>query len=495
MKNTNLSQHELTADDLSDARLFTPQPAQGSAAEQLSRPVVGYWKDALIRLSKNRIAVFALVLIVAVALAGIVGPWFFPNTSDGTPYENSQNLNFINQGPTLGKSVLVIEDSPQYMDDKVDETFDFSAPLLKGPELVPPSGFSVVGQATVNGVALSWNTMRGVSGYQIYRTVVSGQPISVEDVISDAGMRGLQVATISNPAQSTFTDSSGLNPAEQYIYSVVAYVVDPNTQEESVSERAEALKVSLVQTISLSDAQVLKPDAQVGDTIRGNAHLFGTDALGRDIFARMITGTRIDFFLALLVPTVSLLIGLCYGAISGLMGGKVDMILMRIVEILDTLPELLLLILIQVALGKGVSSLVIALCAFSWTGYARVLRGEVLRLREIEFVHASRLLGAPLMSIVFRHVAPNLLGIIIVMWSAQIPRIITSEAFLSLFGLGVEAPMATWGTVLQDAAAHFQQYPAQFFLPASILALTLLAFYTLGDALRDAFDPKLRGRD
>jgi hypothetical protein len=177
MKNTNLSQHELTADDLSDARLFTPQPAQGSAAEQLSRPVVGYWKDALIRLSKNRIAVFALVLIVAVALAGIVGPWFFPNTSDGTPYENSQNLNFINQGPTLGKSVLVIEDSPQYMDDKVDETFDFSAPLLKGPELVPPSGFSVVGQATVNGVALSWNTMRGVSGYQIYRTVVSGQPI------------------------------------------------------------------------------------------------------------------------------------------------------------------------------------------------------------------------------------------------------------------------------------------------------------------------------
>jgi oligopeptide transport system permease protein len=317
----------------------------------------------------------------------------------------------------------------------------------------------------------------------------------VEDVISDAGMRGLQVATISNPAQSTFTDSSGLNPAEQYIYSVVAYVVDPNTQEESVSERAEALKVSLVQTISLSDAQVLKPDAQVGDTIRGNAHLFGTDALGRDIFARMITGTRIDFFLALLVPTVSLLIGLCYGAISGLMGGKVDMILMRIVEILDTLPELLLLILIQVALGKGVSSLVIALCAFSWTGYARVLRGEVLRLREIEFVHASRLLGAPLMSIVFRHVAPNLLGIIIVMWSAQIPRIITSEAFLSLFGLGVEAPMATWGTVLQDAAAHFQQYPAQFFLPASILALTLLAFYTLGDALRDAFDPKLRGRD
>jgi oligopeptide transport system permease protein len=209
----------------------------------------------------------------------------------------------------------------------------------------------------------------------------------------------------------------------------------------------------------------------------------------------MVSGTRIDFFLALLVPTVSLLIGLCYGAISGLMGGKVDMILMRIVEILDTLPELLLLILIQVALGKGVGSLVIALCAFSWTGYARVLRGEVLRLREIEFVHASRLLGAPLMSIVFRHVAPNLLGVIIVMWSAQIPRIITSEAFLSLFGLGVEAPMATWGTVLQDAAAHFQQYPAQFFLPAGILAATLLAFYTLGDALRDAFDPKLRGRD
>ena len=334
-----------------------------------------------------------------------------------------------------------------------------------------------------------------MSGYQIYRTVASGTPITLEEVANEPRLRGLQIGTVSEAAQYTFTDGSGLNPAEEYIYSIVAFVSNPETQEENISPLASAIRVPLIQTIGLSDAQAIRSDAQVDDTIRSRAHLFGTDALGRDILARMVSGTRIDFFLALLVPTVSLLIGLCYGAISGLLGGKVDLILMRIVEILDTLPELLLLILIQVALGKGVSSLVIALCAFSWTGYARVLRGEVLRLRELEFVHASRLLGAPLMSIIFRHVAPNLLGIIIVMWSAQIPRIITAEAFLSLFGLGVEAPMATWGTVLQDAAAHFQQYPAQFFLPATVLAATLLAFYTLGDALRDAFDPKLRGRD
>lgn len=494
MKNTQ-SPYELTADELKDSGLFKPQPARFSSAEQISRPVVGYWKDALIRLSKNKIAMLSLALIIAVGVTGVVGPFFFPATEDGTPYENTQNLNFINQAPTLGEKVLVTEDFPPYTDDLLKEDFNYDAPLLSPESVTEPLNFSVRGLATVNGVTLQWDPVEGVSGYQIYRTVASGTPITLAEVSNEPRLRGLQIGTVSDAAQYTFTDGSGLNPAEEYIYSIVAFVANPETQEESISQKASAIRVPLVQTISLADAQAIRADAQVGDTMSSRSHLFGTDALGRDILSRMISGTRIDFFLALLVPTVSLLIGLCYGAISGLLGGKVDLILMRIVEILDTLPELLLLILIQVALGKGVSSLVIALCAFSWTGYARVLRGEVLRLREIEFVHASRLLGAPLMSIVFRHVAPNLLGVIIVMWSAQIPRIITSEAFLSLFGLGVEAPMATWGTVLQDSAAHFQQYPAQFFLPAAVLAATLLAFYTLGDALRDAFDPKLRGRD
>lgn len=489
------SPHELTANDVLSADLFKPQPAQSSDAELLSRPVVGYWKDAFIRLMKNKIATLSLALILFVAIVGIFGPFFFPKTEDGSPYENAQNMNFINQSPTFGEKLLVTEDSPQIPDDLIMEPFDVNAPLLSKESLNAPASFEVTGLPTVNGVTLKWQPIVGVSGYQIYRTVVGTDALELKSVETEATLRGVQVGTITNPAQYSYTDGSGLNPAEKYIYSIVSFVTDPTTQEESVSAQAAVLQVGLTQTIALSDAQAISKSAQPGSTIRGHTHLFGTDALGRDIFSRMISGTRIDFFLALLVPTVSLLIGLCYGAISGLMGGKVDLYLMRVVEILDTLPELLLLILIQVALGKGVSSLVIALCAFSWTGYARVLRGEVLRLREIEFVHASRLLGAPLMSIVFRHVAPNLLGVIIVMWSAQIPRIITSEAFLSMFGLGVEAPMATWGTVLQDAAAHFQQYPAQFFLPSAVLAATLLAFYTLGDALRDAFDPKLRGRD
>jgi oligopeptide transport system permease protein len=245
----------------------------------------------------------------------------------------------------------------------------------------------------------------------------------------------------------------------------------------------------------LSDAQELEPQAAVGDTVVGRPHFFGTDALGRDIFSRMVSGTRVDFFLALLVPTIALLFGLAYGAISGLAGGKVDTFLMRVIEIIDSLPELLLFILLQVAMGKGIPSLIIALSAFAWTSYARILRGEVLRLREIEFVHASRLLGASTRSLIFRHIAPNLLGVILVLWSGHIPRIITYEAFLSLLGLGVEAPMATWGTVLQEAGNRFQIAPLQFFMPASIMAITLLAFFLLGDALRDAFDPKLRGRE
>lgn len=489
------SPHELTADEVLSAELFQPQPSKSSDAELLSRPVVGYWKDAILRLMKNRAATFSLGLIIGIALIGICGPFFFPKLEDGSSFENTQNMNFLNQSPTLGEKLLVVEDSAQIPEDLIQSPFNLDAPLKSSENLVPPAAFEVAGKASVNGVTLKWQAIEGVSGYQIYRTVLGSDALDLKSVETEATLRGIQVGTITNPAQYTFTDGSGLNPAEKYVYSIVSFVIDPKTQDEFISSLAAVLKVGLIQTISISDAQAISSSAQVGSTIRGHAHVFGTDALGRDIFSRMISGTRIDFFLALLVPTVSLLIGLCYGAISGLVGGKVDMILMRIVEILDTLPELLLLILIQVALGKGVTSLIIALCAFSWTGYARVLRGEVLRLREIEFVHASRLLGAPLLSIIFRHLAPNLLGVIIVLWSAHIPRIITSEAFLSLLGLGVEAPMATWGTVLQDAAIHFQQYPAQFFLPAAVLAATLLAFYTLGDALRDAFDPKLRGRD
>jgi oligopeptide transport system permease protein len=475
--------------------LFKPMPAVTGDAERLSRPVIGYWKDALLRLVRNRTALFSLTVITSIGLLGIVGPFFFPSMPDGLSYENVQNPDLINLAPTLGDELLVLDDATAYPDDLVKEGFNAEAPLL-APEAVPPlSGLRVEGKATVNGVTLVWEPIEGVSGYSVFRALASSQSPDVAAMAADPSQRGFQVGSVSNPAQYSYTDSAGLDPAERYVYIVAPFVSNPETLEEVVSEKGAGLLVEPRKTITLSDAQELEPQAAVGETVVGRPHFFGTDALGRDIFSRMVSGTRVDFFLALLVPTIALLFGLAYGAISGLAGGKVDTFLMRVIEIIDSLPELLLFILLQVAMGKGIPSLIIALSAFAWTSYARILRGEVLRLREIEFVHASRLLGASTRSLIFRHIAPNLLGVILVLWSGHIPRIITYEAFLSLLGLGVEAPMATWGTVLQEAGNRFQIAPLQFFMPASIMAITLLAFFLLGDALRDAFDPKLRGRE
>ena len=486
-----------TAEPVLTQELFKPAPVNGKGAEAISRPVIGYWQDALSRLMRNKIAVASLVVITVVGVTGVVGPWFFPKSEDGN-YENLQNPDMRNQKPSLGQKVLVSEDFPSVPDDLVDAGYDAALPLKPAAELPAVGNLRIEGSATVNGITLVWDAVPGVSGYKIFRALspqASKSNEELEEIASDSEKRGFEVNSILDGAKHSFTDGAGIDPSERYVYTVVPFVVSPESGNEELGPKGSAVFSAILLTMPLSKAQNINPDVKVGDTIAGRSHVFGTDGLGRDIVARMIFGTRVDFFLALLVPTLALLFGLVYGAFSGLMGGKVDTFLMRIIEIIDSLPELLLFVLLQVALGKGVLSLVIALSAFSWTSYARILRGEVLRLREIEFVHASRLLGASMPKLIFRHIAPNLLGVIIVLWSGHIPRIITAEAFLSLIGLGVESPMATWGTVLQEAGERFQIAPVQFFLPASVMAITLLAFFLLGDALRDAFDPKLRGRE
>ena len=475
--------------------LFRPMPASVSEAEKISRPIISYWSDALRRLARNRVALVSAVFIVFVALVGIVGPFFFPSTETGASYENLQNPDFKNQDPTFGAQLLVTDDAWSSPEDMIKEPFNLEAPLQKVEDLKPVTNLTTAIKPTVNGVTLTWDPIEGITGYQVYRAVQTPDVTDTNQYATDPSIRGLLVNTIANPAQYSYTDSSGLDPSETYIYSVLPYITSTETGEDVTAGVGTAILVKIMKSMKLSEAQIIKPDAQIGDVFKGRPLLFGTDSLGRDVLARTVQGTRIDFFLALLIPAISLLIGLTYGAISGLAGGKLDLVMMRIVEVLDTMPELLLFVLLQVALGKGLTSLVVALCAFSWTGYARILRAEVLRLREIEFVQASRLLGAPLQNLIFRHIAPNLLGVIIVLASGHIPRIITTEAFLSLLGLGVEAPMASWGTVLQEAGERFQAHPLQFFLPASLMASTLLAFFLLGDALRDAFDPKLRGRE
>jgi oligopeptide transport system permease protein len=216
------------------------------------------------------------------------------------------------------------------------------------------------------------------------------------------------------------------------------------------------------------------------------------DELGRDIFVRVWSGGRVSILIGIVGTLVSLVIGTIYGGISGYFGGIVDDIMMRIVEVIVGIPYMIVVILVSIALEKGLTSLIIALCITSWTGLARLVRGQVIQLKENEYVLASQLLGASPLKIIFRHLLPNTLSVIIVNITFSVPGFIFSEAFLSFIGLGVQPPYTSWGAMASQGQQQMSFYPHELIFPAVAISLTMLAFNLLGDGLRDALDPKLR---
>lgn len=226
--------------------------------------------------------------------------------------------------------------------------------------------------------------------------------------------------------------------------------------------------------------------------IHNPSNVLGTDSLGRDILVRLLYGARISLAVAFIATLVNFLIGVLYGGISGSVGGTVDNLMMRTVDIIKTIPLTLYVILIMVVLNSGFLSIVIALGSVYWVDMARIVRGSVLAVREEEFVLAARTIGTSPGKILSRHLLPNVMGSIIVTATMLIPQAIFIEAFLSFIGLGVSAPMSSWGTLCNDALETIRSYPYQLFLPAAAICLTMFAFNFLGDGLRDALDPKQR---
>lgn len=227
-------------------------------------------------------------------------------------------------------------------------------------------------------------------------------------------------------------------------------------------------------------------------TPQAHTHLFGTDGLGRDIFTRVWHGGRTSLVIGFTAAFINLIVGVLYGSISGYIGGRVDNIMMRIVEIINGIPYLLVVILLGIVLRPGVGTIILAYSAVGWIGMARLARGQVISLKEQEFVVAVKALGANSSRIIVRHLVPNILSIIIINLTLTIPNAIFTEAFLSFIGLGVPIPDASWGTLAQDGALTMVAYPMRLFWPALFISITMLCFNLLGDALRDAFDPRLR---
>jgi len=256
------------------------------------------------------------------------------------------------------------------------------------------------------------------------------------------------------------------------------------SQEEKA--RLEELKVKIATESEMKNEKEVK--------IHERKYLFGTDYVGRDMLARTIWGGQMSIAIGLIGGITSVMIGLFFGAIAGYVGGKTDYIIMRVVDIMYSIPYMMLVIILMSLFGRSILLMFVALSLVSWLTVARVVRGQIISLKNSEYVEAARSMGASSARIIFRHLVPNTFGIIIVYTTLRIPVFIQMEAFLSFLGLGISAPYASWGSLIGDAVEGMNAYPWRLFFPAIAMTVFLFAMNFLGDGLRDAFDPQSKNK-
>jgi len=256
------------------------------------------------------------------------------------------------------------------------------------------------------------------------------------------------------------------------------------------------LFILLIITFSAIFATYIAPysyevqDLELGAVPPSIDHLLGTDVFGRDLFTRILYGGRISLMVGFLATFVSLCIGVLWGTIAGYIGGRLDSVMMRIVDIIYALPFMIFIILLTVIFGRNLLLLFLAIGAVEWLTMARIVRGQVLSIRRQEFIEAAIAMGIPHRQIVFRHLIPNVLGIIIVYSTLTIPSVMLLEAFLSFLGLGVQPPMSSWGLLISYGVEVMEEYPWLLIFPGLVLSVTLFSLNFLGDGLRDALDPR-----
>ena len=370
--------------------LFQPIELADDLGEELSRPELSYWKDAWIRLRKNKGAIAGLIVLAIIILLAIFAPFMNDYEFDEANYD-AANL----------------------------------PPRVSGLEWL---GFDGIQTLAVQGTTPDEAIERGLTGYEI---------------------------------------------DEKYLLS--SQVVEEPTEENNNYYTVE-LEVDIYPALGLEE----------------EFYWFGTDKMGRDLWTRIWEGTRISLYIGLLAALIDMVIGVLYGGISGYYGGRVDNYMQRVIEILTGIPNLVVVILMIMVLDPGLMAITLAITITGWTGMARIIRGQILKLKNQEFVLAARTLGANDKRILLKHLIPNVTGMIVINTMFTIPSAIFFESFLSFIGLGLQAPLASLGTLIDAAFESYRVYPYMLLFPAVIISLLMIGFNILADGLRDALDPKMR---
>ena len=464
---------------------FAPLGAQ-NAAPVLVRPSLSYWADARARLLRNPRAVGSLTLLALLGLFTTVGPLFW------TVDPSTQNLDRISEPPNLGAEALLIDRSQRWPGIEAEgwpaapDPFWLQSPTRAA--LPAPAGLEVIGTPHTWSVRLRWNPVENAAGYRIYRNRY--QPTALNEL-------GLPLGDRWSGAEVSYEDALALEPGV-YWYSVTA------TDGLRESPQFQTLRVDVERALPLNTARkagLLAPeDGAPGERLTLPAHPLGTDYLGRDMLSRLMHGARTSLFIGLLAPLLYVLFGTAYGAAAGFLGGRADAVLMRLADFVVALPFLLFMILFRVASGveageSGITAILVAMVLLLWPATARLVRGQILQIREEGYVQAARLLGAPQRYLIFRHMIPNTLGVILVTLTFAIPTAIFTEAFLSFIGMGVAPPTPSWGSMCFEGLKSMLNSPHELFFPALMISLTVLAFNLLGDGLRDALDARMRARE
>ena len=440
--------------------------------QEISRPSLSYWQDAWMRIRTNRRTLASLCVVVFMVVVAAIGPslWHFEY--------DTQDLNQTSKPPWASRAMTVIEPyTPWVARPEVSAWSDSNA----------PSELTVVGLPSIEFVRLHWQPVRGATRYTVYRTIVDPED----------GPLGLPLGTVIGEAENTYEDRIDLSP-RQYWYSVRATLAD-GTQGSTT----QAVEVTAATTLAGAiEADWIDADSalQPGDTLKTPWHPLGTDYLGRDMLARLMKGAQISLFIGIVAPLLFILLGVVYGSFAGFIGGKTDALLMRFADFVVALPFLLFMILFKLVFGigageSGIMPMLVALVLLSWPAAARLVRGQILQIREEGYIDASRLLGTKTPRLILRHMIPNTMGVILVTFTFAVPSTIFTEAFLSFIGMGVEPPIPSWGSMCNDGRKTMETTPHELIFPAIFISITVLAFNILGDGLRDALDARMRSTE